>query len=311
MAGRFGRRDDEDAPIIPGTNMRRPPQDPIFRPPDQQPQAPQGPINPNKQQQFQNAAPTPNSSIGSSGSSGAPVVQQQTGTGVSSNSNVAKTPEELAYEAMQELLRGGVRDTSADEAQIQEMLRSTVGQGQADLNARMGAGGFGTSGALGAVSGDMRRMAARDAAMDIMGIRDDARDDRRSDLQLGLQSNFTDRGFDMSEEQWAQYIEAINAMNYDPNQIGAIGPNGMNGDINGDGKLSNIEKEVWERHHPEGAPAAEDDTPFSYPSVDNPEDYEEWTSPIPLVASIVGEDADYYYLKGFDGKLWKSKVGKF
>src|SRR3989304_1191735 len=88
-----------------------------------------------------------------------------------------QTNDALVEQAIAELLGGGVRDTSEDEALIRELLQGTVGQGQADLNARLGAGGFGTSGALGALSGDMRANAARKSAQEIMGVRQGARDE--------------------------------------------------------------------------------------------------------------------------------------
>ena len=122
------------------------------------------------------------------------------------------TTDYLANEALKQLLSGDVRDTSEDEALIRELLQSTVGQGQADLNARMAAGGFGTSGALGALSGDMRANAARKSAQEIMGVRQSARDEWLDRTMAGIEAEFKDRGMDLSEEQFNAYLNMIKQM---------------------------------------------------------------------------------------------------
>lgn len=122
-----------------------------------------------------------------------------------------KTQEQLYDQALRDLLASGPRDTAADEQQIQEMLQHTVGAGQADLNARLGAGGFGTSGALGALSGDMRAMAARQAAEEIMGVRRGARDEYMDRIGMGLDASATDRGLDIREDAYGRYLDALEA----------------------------------------------------------------------------------------------------
>ena len=120
--------------------------------------------------------------------------------------------DDLANQAIRDLIGQGPRDTSEDEALIQQLLQSTVGQGQEDLNARMAAGGMGTSGALGALSGDMRANAARGAAGEIMGVRQGARDEYLDRVMAGIEAEFKDRGLDMSEEQYTQWLDTVNQM---------------------------------------------------------------------------------------------------
>lgn len=138
-----------------------------------------------------------------------------TGRGMPTGAPAApqKTNDELAEDAIRELLQQGPRDTSGDEAAIQKQLEATVGQGQADLNARLGAGGFGTSGALGAISGDMRRQNSLAASDKVMGLRKDARDEYLDKLMAGMEGEFKDRGMDMSEEQYNAYLDALLAAN--------------------------------------------------------------------------------------------------
>jgi hypothetical protein len=149
--------------------------------------------------------------------SGTPIVSQpggqQTNAGVNGEpvpGYMSQETDQLAEDALRELLGAGPRDTGEDEAYIREMLASTVGKGQADLNARMGAAGFGTSGALGAMSSDFRADAARKAAGEVMGVRQGARDEWLDRVRTGLDGQFRDRGMDMTEAQWEQYMAALN-----------------------------------------------------------------------------------------------------
>lgn len=104
-------------------------------------------------------------------------------------SQTTKTNEELYQEAINNLLGQGPRNTAEDEKLIRDQMLRDVGAGQADLNARMGASGFGTSGALGALSGDMRSRAALDAQKAISGVRTDARQEYLDRLGMGLKGS--------------------------------------------------------------------------------------------------------------------------
>lgn len=224
--GRFDRRirdnqdHDDPAPIIPTTNIRAP-------------SKPGQTVAPQNPKPYQNQGGTPAYTGGaygneeSTGSSGAPVYNggaygneesdPVSGSGASpGGSNNQGDSESLANQALQELLSGGPRDTSEDQAYIEDMMRRSVGEGQANLNARMAAGGMGTSGALGQMSGDLRAQAAREAAGEVMGVRDEARNEWLRKVQLGLQGEMADRGMDMTEQQWQQYLEILNAMNEQP-----------------------------------------------------------------------------------------------
>lgn len=256
-SGRFNRDDDEDPPVVPGTNMKQPPaqiqqspRDMAIQQAKQQSQAASQKQAAIQQAKAKSTAKSQSTSGFGSGYSGGDGVDRVQNTPQQNNAN-------LQQQALSELLGQGPRDTAGDEARIQEMLQSTVGQGQADLNARMAAGGMGTSGALSSMSSDMRRMAARDAAQEISGIQQGARDEWLNRVNTGLgayqadrgltiqdvnanrgmdineagqaiDDRNTNRGYDISEEQgdrelditeqqWASYIAALNAANAGPN----------------------------------------------------------------------------------------------
>lgn len=316
--GRFDRNQyDEDPPVVPGTNMRNP--KPLFQPNENNvpngpytPKSPSAPVVP-QNMNYGNAS-------GYSGSSGAPTMGTAT---ANTEKQTVKSNEQLAQEAMAELLAGNTRDTTGDEATINQMMQSQVGSGQADLNARMGAGGFGTSGALASMSGDMQRQAARDAAQQIMGVRGDARDDRLRELQMGLQSNFTDRGLDMSDAQYQQYLNALADTNYDPERVGSAGSDGhKNGDVNSDGTLSPGEIKAWNNQHGQGEGGINDtnhdgvqshgeasSADFQAPS--DAYNYEDWTGDGVPWGIKTGRDGEYSYIMGLDGHLWKVPISAY
>lgn len=110
-------------------------------------------------------------------------------------------------------LGGGVRDTSADEELIRQMMAGEVGGNLADLNARMGGMGFADSGASAALSGDIYQQGARTAAEDIMGLRQRARDDYQDQIAQAAQILFGERELGMSEDYYGmiqQYLDSLN-----------------------------------------------------------------------------------------------------
>ena len=120
------------------------------------------------------------------------------------------TQEELYTKALNDLLGSGPRDTASEEEQLRNQMLADVGSGQANLNARMGASGFGTSGASSALSTDMRSRAALDAAGAIQGVRKDARDEYLDKVSAGLGFAGQDRGLDITEANQQAYIDALN-----------------------------------------------------------------------------------------------------
>lgn len=157
--------------------------------------------------------PGVNPTLGTEGSNLAP--------GVAPDSSV----DSLYDEALRKLLEGGPRDTAGEEALLREQMLRDVGSGQANLNARMGASGFGTSGALSALGTDMRSKAAFDASKSIEGVRSNARDEYARDLQTGLGAVNQDRAADIEEAKLQAYIDAMNAA-FGPEEGGGATPPG-------------------------------------------------------------------------------------
>lgn len=129
------------------------------------------------------------------------------------------TQNKTLQDVLSELLNSSARDTASEEAMVRELLAGTVGQGQADLNARMAASGFGTSGALGALSGDMRARAARDAAQEILSLQQGARDEQLARLGMGIsgsaakeQAALRAKELGLKEAGFEEYMKLLEAM---------------------------------------------------------------------------------------------------
>ncbi len=221
---------DKPAPIIPTTNMNIPRMNfggPQNREPNIDPRnPPQRPktVNPNDPKALGPRLPTNYS--GGNVTAGAPVPGAVTtptrALDMAIDPNVSKaitqdtrttdtrTTDEMLEDAIAELLGSGPRATAEEEEQIRRQMESDVSAGQAGLNARIAAGGGGTSGALGAMSTDMRSRAALDASNAIQGVKQDARDEYLRKLQLGLSGKQSDRTLDMDEAQFEMYMNMIN-----------------------------------------------------------------------------------------------------
>ena len=65
----------------------------------------------------------------------------------------------------------GKANTAEEEALIRQQMQGELGQSLVDQRARMGRAGFGASGAMGAIEGDVRRAAEMDALDQILGLR--------------------------------------------------------------------------------------------------------------------------------------------
>lgn len=117
----------------------------------------------------------------------------------------------LIEQALRDLL-AGQRDTAEDEAMIQEKIRADMLEGVVDNQARMGALGFGASGALAGMDADIRGRASRDAIDQILGVRDDARDDWLRRVGTGLGADLTRREFASREAARDAYSELLRDM---------------------------------------------------------------------------------------------------
>lgn len=185
-------------------------------------------------------------------------------------------------------LGGGVRDTSADEELIRQMMAGEVGGNLADLNARMGGMGFADSGASAALSGDIYQQGARTAAEDIMGLRQRARDDYQDQIAQAAQILFGERELGMSEDYYAtiqQYIDSLmggDGGGQDPyNTSGTAGQGGVaggelkeipganvggipglpgTGDFSGNGNLTGSETPMYATSDPGQIPPGAEDT---------------------------------------------------
>lgn len=249
-------------PIVPTTNMQLKKQEPPPRPPAQAPQAPppqanmmlgggpkgSGPLGPRRPpsiedvwrgaEGFGEGPPTvdPKDLAGELEKG----IRDRGGVGAGARTPVGpnvpgdndpplqkfpppQTSEDAAYDAILELLQGDARDTSEEEALIRQLMQENIGQGQADLNARMGAAGMGTSGALGAMSADMRSKAATEAAKGIMDVRQGAREEQLDRLRLGLEMEMRQRGIELTEEQWSLVMDEITG-GADTNHDGVVDP---------------------------------------------------------------------------------------
>lgn len=116
-------------------------------------------------------------------------------SGVGAGDKVQPNPEDnldptmmQAWEkANLDLLNASSRDTAEEERLLQEEMMKRIAGEQGGLNARLGASGFGRSGALSALSTDMRARAASEAAKGLLDIRSDAREELERKLSLGMQ----------------------------------------------------------------------------------------------------------------------------
>lgn len=189
--------------------------------------------------------------------------------------------DEAANQAIMDLLTGGPRDTAEDEALIRELMQHQAGAGQADLNARLGAAGFGTSGALGAMTSDLRQAAARKAAEDIMGVRQTARDDAFRDLGLGIEAEQRDRGLDITEQQYLDYMQGVED---------------ENADIAAEEQAAEEQQGFWNAvGEPRGGAVKAEDAARA----------QDWPGETPLIGINIGHDDTYNYVMGVDGKIWR------
>lgn len=214
-AARMAAEEDEvaPAPVIPTTNMRM---------------QPKGMSKPAAAlQAFLQAAPV-QSTAGPTAASARPPAM----TGDPHTSPTPPDPEQLRAAAQNDLLNNNPHtDTTQEEALIRELLGQKVGQGQRELNARMGAAGFGTSGALGAATENMRSDAARAAAQDILGEQHNAENRWRQNVTAGIGAQDSDRGLSMQEQKYQNELalaqEAQHPNWHDTNNDGKDDVNGQ------------------------------------------------------------------------------------
>lgn len=93
------------------------------------------------------------------------------------NAAEASTPSNALDQQIQSLIndlvsgKGMNVDTSEEEALIRQLMQDQIGQGLVEKRARMGRAGFGASGALAAMEGDVRRQAGQQATQETLALR--------------------------------------------------------------------------------------------------------------------------------------------
>lgn len=149
----------------------------------------------------------------------------------------------------------GKVNTAEEEALIRQQMQGELGQSLVDQRARMGRAGFGASGAMGAIEGDVRRAAEMDALDQILGL-------RRTEEQRALDNAFGAVGVETGMRRAAaddalrrMALEALQAeMGLDagpgPTDVGNAPGGGtviMPADENGDGTVSVQEQQRYDQ----------------------------------------------------------------
>jgi uncharacterized protein YnzC (UPF0291/DUF896 family) len=149
----------------------------------------------------------------------------------------------LMDQAINDLLTGNVqgRDTTAEEAAIRDEIARSASANQAELMARMGAGGGGTSGAMSALTGDLQIKAANEAINRINELRSQARGERLDELETGISARNKAVEIANQEKLRQAYLDMIQSI-YGEDGGGEGGGGGGGGlgaaDKNNDGELS-------------------------------------------------------------------------
>jgi uncharacterized protein YnzC (UPF0291/DUF896 family) len=117
-------------------------------------------------------------------------------------------------QAINDLLTGNIqgRDTTAEEAAIRDEISRSASANQAELMARMGAGGGGTSGAMSALTGDLQIKAANEAINRINELRSQARGERLDELETGISARNKATEIANQEKLRQAYLDMIKSM---------------------------------------------------------------------------------------------------
>lgn len=112
---------------------------------------------------------------------------------------------------MEDLISGRGMDvsTAEEEALIRELMQDRLGQGLVEQRARMGRAGFGASGALAAMEGDVRRQAGQQATQETLALRRQAEQEA---IRNALQAVGVDIGVRGEARKAAFDEEFLNAL---------------------------------------------------------------------------------------------------
>jgi hypothetical protein len=210
---------------------------------------------------------------------------------------------------------GGARDTSEEEELLRQAAEAMMGRGVTDSRARMGRMGFGASGAMGALEGDIRTEAARGLGQDIFGLRRDARQEELERARAAMQGAFQMRGLDQNDAKQQAIMDMYKEL------MGQMGGGG--GDDGGDpiNDLLGNEPITGDSMTPKGPspilarpPGTRSYDGFATGSIENPNVVTNSTD-VPRPRTSIGNgvyqggDGQYYRVEGADIEARSGGVG--
>jgi hypothetical protein len=156
------------------------------------------------------------------------------------NKNVSNdTLDQQIRGLIENLISGKGASTESEEALIRQLMEDRIGAGLVEQRARMGRAGFGASGALAAMEGDVRRQAAQGATQETLAVRRQAEQDaiNRALEAIGVD---VEKRKQAGEELYQQeYLNALkSALGQTPGDVG--------GDIFGGEFLPGLESKLAE-----------------------------------------------------------------
>ena len=150
-------------------------------------------------------------------SAGAPFMGVESGTASVDQYDPTADPHSAIMDQLMGLVNAGVRDTSAEEQEINDRYAGKMGAGMGDLAAQFGAGGMGQSGALLGAGADLQGQLARDASREILGVQQGARDEWVRNLMNAVGASQAERQTGMDELGFGLvYDTLMESMNTNP-----------------------------------------------------------------------------------------------
>lgn len=119
--------------------------------------------------------------------------------------------DENVRKLMDQLLSGQGMDvnTAEEEALIKQLMEDRLGQGLVEQRARMGRAGFGASGALAAMEGDIRRQAGQQATQETLGLRRQAEQEAIDNALRAIGVDVSKRQEGRQSEFDQQFLDAL------------------------------------------------------------------------------------------------------